>query len=167
MIGRSIRVRLGFVLALSTMGVASSGCGDGDFVPPPPSPSERAAVASRAGSPTAAATLTNREPIAGRGTVRRIDYIMSSRTDPDEVQVEVISARVQAGFERARLHIYPEDDTSGVPSPSSKRDERKSQAEWIREAVADRTRALIIDPTTPKTRSWLLRWRRRWPPRCR
>jgi ABC-type sugar transport system substrate-binding protein len=147
MIGRSrtVRARIGLVLAVSMMGATWAGCGNDFVAPPPPEPGEAGGSGERVstiGDAKAAADVF----VTG-GTVRRIDFIVSGRVDPEEAQVEEAAARLQAGYDRARLRFLPKEDTGSSPDSSAARN--KSQAEVIRAALAGKPQALIVDPDDP------------------
>lgn len=148
MIGRrwTVRVRVGFVLAASMIGAAAPGCSDGDFVPPPPDLGD--AGASREAGPTAAVPRAGTATATSAGPVRRIDFIPSRRMDPDQAAVELAGARTQAGYERARLHILP-DDESGTSAGPGHGPRDSSQAELVRASLAGKPSALVVDPDDP------------------
>ena len=145
---RSVRVRLGAVLATAMMGTTWVGCGDGDFVPPPPPPSESRDAVGSAGRNTAnPGSGAAADPFAKGAPVGRIDFIASRRAAPEQAELEASAARMQAGFERARLHVLPDETVSGSPESSSARN--RTQAELVRESIAAKPRALIVDPDDP------------------
>jgi ABC-type sugar transport system substrate-binding protein len=140
-----VRVRL--ALMGSLMGVVWSGCGDGDFVPPPPP------VARDTGGGASRGTAAARDPFTTGGTVRSIDFIQSPRLDPEEAAIERSTARSQAGFEKARVHLMPVDDT-GTPDEGSSPTQggsrpEKSQVELVRGAITRKPQAVIIEPEDP------------------
>jgi ABC-type sugar transport system substrate-binding protein len=144
-------VRIRMVLIGSIMGVVWSGCGTGDFVPPPP-PGLRETGGGASGSkagPSAAA----RDPFVTGTTVRNIEFIPARGIDPDDAAAERSTARSQAGFEKARLHILPDDDTGSPESGPGLKHEAthrgKSQAELVRGAISRKAQALIVEPDDP------------------
>lgn len=141
MIGRSwtVRVRIGFLLAATSAAAVSAGCGDGDFVPPPPPVSGEAAGAGT----TAPAAGAVDVPVATVAPSRRVDFIPSREINPDEAAGELAGARTQAGYDRARLHIWPDDDTANPGAKS------RSQVELVRASLAAKPAAMIIDPDDP------------------
>jgi ABC-type sugar transport system substrate-binding protein len=155
MIGRSrtVRRRIGIVLAVSMMAATWAGCGN-DFVTPPPSVSRDEGGSGERVSTTADSKPTT-EPFVLGGTVRRIDFIVSSRVDAEQAQIEEAAARMQAGYDRARLHFLPKDDTGnsdrpGNGSAASSAAGSKSQAELIRGSLAAKPQAIIVDPDDPE-----------------
>ncbi len=140
-----VRVRL--VVMGSLIGVVWSGCGTGDFVPPPPAARDAGGGGSR--GPAAAA----KDPFITGSTVRNVELIQSRRLDPEEAANERSTARSQAGFEKARLHVLPHDDTGSPeegsgPKPAGAQPET-SQVELVRGAVTRKPQALIIEPDDP------------------
>jgi ABC-type sugar transport system substrate-binding protein len=136
-----------FGLVTTTVSVASSGCGSGDFVPPPP-PELQGALGGAPGttveslSPSGTAPL----PIASLG-VRSLELILSGRVDEEETEVEKSAARQQAGYDKARLRISvtgesPSDQGQSVATPTA-------QAFLVRQAVARHPQVLIVEPADP------------------
>ncbi len=133
-----VRARLGLAMA-AVLGLSMVGC-SGDFIPPPPSTDASAdvggAMPARAGK---AVNVRSSVTPDSAGTVRRIDVIFATRHDPYLADLERIAARTQAGYEHARLHFFP-DDTQAEPI------QKKSQAAIVRDSIAAKTSAIIIDP---------------------
>jgi ABC-type sugar transport system substrate-binding protein len=147
MIGRlrSAGVRIGVVLAGSMMGVVWPGCGTGDFVTPPP-PELRDSLGGGSRGSTAGSATQTPDPFAPGSTVRSIEMIAGRWQDPDQAETERSAARSQAGVERARIRILPDED----PAASEKSAGRaKSQAQLVREATARKPQALIVEPDDP------------------
>ncbi len=143
MIGRSwtVRARLGLAMA-AVLGLSMIGC-SGDFIPPPPSTDDSAEVSgampARAGKPVDVRSSVTPD---AAGTVRRIDVIFATRHDPYLADLERIAARTQAGYEHARLHFFPDEAQT---EPVAK----KSQAAIVRDSIAAKASAIIIDPDAP------------------
>jgi Periplasmic binding protein domain len=140
MIGRlSSGARIGFVLAAVTLAAGLTGCESGDFVSPPPSPRAAGGGAGGATAGTSAAA----DPFVTGSTVRNIEMIVARGQDPDEAEIERSTARQQAGYGKAHINVTPDQDvTSGDASARGD----KPQAELVREAVARKPQALIIEP---------------------
>lgn len=130
---KSVRWCLG--LALAVMGAAGSGCGDGDFVPPPP----QAAKAEGARAATGGAVAPAANPFTSGASAGNIDLIWGRGEDPAEDETEKAAARSQAGLERARLRILPDEEAENAT---------KTQAQLVRQAVAHRPKpqALVVVP---------------------
>lgn len=136
-----VRARLGLARA-AVLGLSMVGC-SGDFIPPPPSTDDSAEVgeAVPASSGTAVNVRSSVSPESA-GTVRRIDVIFATRLDPYLTDLERIAARMQAGYEHARLHFFP-DESQAEPIQS------KGQAAIVRDSIAAKASAIIIDPDDP------------------
>jgi ABC-type sugar transport system substrate-binding protein len=147
MIGRlrSLSVRIGVVVLGAMMGATWTGCGTDDLVPPPPSEVRTSASPETAGV-TNATPAPATEPSGTAGTVQRIDWIASQKNDPDVAAVANSAIRMQAGYERARIRIFP-DEVSASTETGPERN--KSQAELVREALARKAQAVIVDPDDP------------------
>jgi ABC-type sugar transport system substrate-binding protein len=131
---RSSGCRAWVALVTTMVTLVLSGCGSGDFVPPPP-PELQGAIGGAAGAD------------AG---VRTIELILSGVIDSEEAEIEKSAARVQAGSEQVRLKIPPPDASSGNPGTTAATP--KTQAKLIREAVARHPHALIVEPADPADR---------------
>src|SRR5262249_28794808 len=148
-IGVPMRFRFSSSLArvslIAAMGaVVSSGCGSGDFVPPPP-PELQGAVGGASGSTGASLASSGAAPlpIATLG-VRSLDLTLSGRMDPEETEVEKSAARQQAGLEKARLRIsVPGESPTGQGQSAAT---PTDQATLVREAVARHPQVLIVEP---------------------
>jgi ABC-type sugar transport system substrate-binding protein len=141
------RVRVG--LAAAMMALGSSGCGTGDFVPPPP-PELRGAVG--VGSPgmgsvrgTAKSDLLGSAALAVKG----IEVILNGDVDLGEVEVQKAAARTQAGYDRAQIQITVPGEVSEIAGKSVARP--KSQAALVRDALArhPHPQVLIVEPANP------------------
>ena len=136
------------VLVTATVGVACSGCGSGDFVPPPPPELQQASVGGAPGSAggSLGTSGTAPLPIATLG-VRSLDLILSGRADFEETEVEKSAARAQAGIDKARLRIaVPGESPSGQGQSAAT---STDQAALVREAIARHPQALIVEPAEP------------------
>src|SRR5947209_8588760 len=138
---RSIMVRIRMVTMGLMMGIVWSGCGTGDFVPPPP-PALGDTGGSGAPGSTAGSAAATKGPSVTASTVRSIEFIASQNLDPEDEAAEKSAARSQAGNEKARLHILP-DDAPTSPDQSAAR--AQSQVELVRGAVSRKPQALIIE----------------------
>jgi ABC-type sugar transport system substrate-binding protein len=136
-------VRIRMVLMGSMMGVVWAGCGTGDFVPPPPPPGARDTGGGGARGSIAATSTAEKNPFVLGSTVRNIEMVPAQSIDPEEAAAERSTARSQAGFEKARLHILPDDE---APSPDRPADRKPSQAELVRGAVKRKPQVLIVEP---------------------
>jgi ABC-type sugar transport system substrate-binding protein len=127
------------------------GCGNDFVTPPPPVPRDSGGAGERVSTTAVASKAAG--PFVSGGTVRRIDFILSSRVDPEQAQIEQITARTQAGYEKARLHFLPAEADSAPraadASPDSSSARSKSQAELIRASIAGKPQAIIVDPDDP------------------
>jgi ABC-type sugar transport system substrate-binding protein len=66
--------------------------------------------------------------------------------DPEEAMTQRSTARAQAGFEKARIRITPDDEIASADS-AARRD--KPQADLVRQAAARKPQALIVEPEVP------------------
>ncbi|MHB1560826.1 MAG: sugar ABC transporter substrate-binding protein [Isosphaeraceae bacterium] len=146
-------VRVGMLVAAAALGAAAGGgCGDGGFVEPPPS---KLLEATGAGAKNAPVDLTKptAEAYTIGSTVRSIEMIGARRRAVDQDVAEKAAARSQAGVDHARIRILPDEDPEPKLPPSAAGNgpapKVKSQAQLVREAVARKPEALIVDPDDP------------------
>lgn len=146
-------VRVGMlVVAAALSAAAGGGCGDGGFVEPPPS---KLPEATGAGAKNAPVDLTKptAEAYTIGSTVRSIEMICARGRAIEQDMAEKAAARSQAGVDHARIRILPDEDpepklpTSAAGSGSAPK--VKTQAQLVREAVARKPEALIVDPEDP------------------
>jgi ABC-type sugar transport system substrate-binding protein len=142
---RSMMVRIRMVTMGLMMGIVWSGCGAGDFVPPPPPAPDTAGGGGAAGS-MAGSSAATKGPSVTASTVRNVEFIASQNLDPEDEAAEKSAARSQAGNDKARLHILPDDGPTS-PDQSAARDQ--SQVALVRGAVSRKPQALIIEPDDP------------------
>ena len=142
-------VGVALITAMGAVVSVSSGCGSGDFVPPPPPELQGADSVVRASTVQSLATSgtgTAPLPTATLG-VRSIELIMSGRLDLEETEVEKSAARQQAGYEKARLRVtVPGESPSGEGQSAAT---PTDQATLVREAVARHPQVLIVEPADP------------------
>ncbi len=124
----------GFVLAAAAV-CASAGCETSSFIPPPPE-ELRAAGEDRAPAANNIPRLDGSDTVANAS--KRIELILE-RHDPEESESLKASARMQAGFDRARINI----------ESLNEQDLPARQAELVRDAVARGPLALIVEPADP------------------
>ncbi len=148
MIGRlrSAGVRIGLLLAGSMMGVVAGGCGTGDFVPPPP-----AELRDQIGGGSRNATSGKAviDPYTGAGSrVASIEMIWARGRDGESDGTEKAAARSQAGLDKARLRILPDEDPAASRDPAAP---AKSQAQLVRDVLGrtQKPQALIVEPEDP------------------
>jgi ABC-type sugar transport system substrate-binding protein len=129
-------------LAVTMAAGASSGCGSGDFLPPPPAELQ-GALEGAPGSAPGSGTAT---PGQSSSTIT-IDLILSGRTDAEETEIQKAGARTQAGFDKVRLHII--DPRESPDSPGKTAATPQNQAQLVRAAVARHPHALVVEPADP------------------
>jgi ABC-type sugar transport system substrate-binding protein len=126
----------------------SSGCGSGDFVPPPP-PELKGPIR---GTPESAVGRVTAPALPSPSTgVRNIELILTARADPEDTEIEKSAARVQAGLDKARIKITvvgEEPASGGQEAPKNP----SAQAKLVREAVARHPQALIVELADPADR---------------
>jgi ABC-type sugar transport system substrate-binding protein len=150
MIGRlrSTSVRIGILLAGSMMGVVAGGCGTGDFVPPPPAElRDQIGGGSRNAAGGSSKEVIN--PYTGAGSrATSIEMIWARGRDLESEGTDKSAARSQAGLDRARLRILPDDDPAASQNPAGP---AKSQAQLVRDALGrtQKPQALLIEPEDP------------------
>jgi ABC-type sugar transport system substrate-binding protein len=155
MIGRlrSAGVRIGILLAGSMMGVVAGGCGTGDFVPPPPAElRDQASGGSR--NATAGSSKPVIDPYTGEGSrATIIEMVWARGRDPESEGTDKSAARSQAGLDRSRIRILPDDDPEPANSTGTIKHETlaKSQAQFVRDALGrtQKPQALIVEPEDP------------------
>jgi ABC-type sugar transport system substrate-binding protein len=123
------------VAVLAVLTCLLGGCDSGSFVPPPPpelQAGERPAL--RSFTPPPSADLLS----PSLGGARSVELVLA-RHDADDADAHRAAARTQAGLERIKLRItmLGEQDVSA------------QQAELVREALARKPLALIIEPADP------------------
>jgi ABC-type sugar transport system substrate-binding protein len=124
--------------------LASSGCGSGDFVPPPPPELQSGAAAPRAANASVPDAPGSYDPAPG---IKTVELVLSGRVDPEEAEVEKSAARVQAGLEKARLRATPPPASSAKSGSTT-----TNQAKEFREALARHPHAIIVEPADPTDR---------------
>src|SRR6516165_10609721 len=129
--------RMWVALAVTMAAGASSGCGSGDFLPPPPAELQ-GALEGAPGSAPGSGTAT---PGQSSSTIT-IDLILSGRTDAEETEIQKAGARTQAGFDKVRLHII--DPRESPDSPGKTAATPQNQAQLVRAAVARHLHALVL-----------------------
>jgi ABC-type sugar transport system substrate-binding protein len=138
-------------LAAVMMGLASIGCGSGDFAPPPP---PELIAAERGGSPgNGPGTIVAKPDSPGAATSgsKSVAVIFNPDLDPEELKLEANQARVQAGYDHIRLHMPitgEELESSSAAKPAAA---TRSQAVLVREALArnPHPQAIIVEPANP------------------
>jgi hypothetical protein len=150
MIGRlrSAGVRIGILLAGSMMGVVAGGCGTGDFVPPPPA-ELRDQIGGGSRNAAGGSSKPAIDPYTGAGNrVASIEMIFARGRDAESEGADKAAARSQAGIDRARLRVLPDDDPEASKNPA---DPAKSQAQMVRDALGrtQKPQALIVEPEDP------------------
>jgi len=127
----------GVVLVVASM-TAPFGCGSGSFIPPPPDELQGSTGApeSTTGSVPGPASWET-EPAAARSLELILD-----RCDPDEEGTVATAARVQGGIDMVKLKI----------AFLGEQDLPAHQADLVRESVARRPLALIVEPADPTDR---------------
>jgi len=125
------------VLVVASM-TASFGCGSGAFIPPPPEELQGSAGApeSAAGSASGPAGWET-EPAAAK-----VLELILDRRDPDEEEIVTSAARVQGGLEMVKLKI----------AFLRKQDLAARQVDLVRESLARRPLALVVEPADPTDR---------------
>jgi ABC-type sugar transport system substrate-binding protein len=129
-------------LAVTMAAGASSGCGSGDFLPPPPAELQGALEGAPGSAPGSVAAT----PGQSSGT-KTIDLILSGKADAEETEVQKAAARTQAGFDKVRLHII--DPRESPDSPGKMAATPQDQAQLVRAAVARHLHALVLEPADP------------------
>jgi ABC-type sugar transport system substrate-binding protein len=130
---------MAFLAAAATLAATAPGCESGDFVaPPPPSPRGDAGAGRGATAPA--------DVFVTGSTVRSIEMVQARDQAPDDALLERSTARAQAGYDKARIHISPDDEIVGA-NASTRRD--NPQAELVRQAVSRKPQALIVEPEDP------------------
>ncbi len=151
-------VRVGMLVAAAALGAAAGGgCGEGGFVEPPPSKLPEAAgvgVGAGAKSGPVDPTKPTAEAYSIGSTIRSIEMVFAGGRAADEDVAEKAAARSQAGVDHARIRILPDEDPEPKLPPStvagsSPAPRDKSQAQLVREAVARKPQALIVEPEDP------------------
>jgi ABC-type sugar transport system substrate-binding protein len=150
MIGRlrSAGVRIGILLAGSMMGVVTGGCGTGDFVPPPPA-ELRDQIGGGSRSASGGSSKPVIDPYTGSGSrVTSIEMIWGRGRDAESEGTDKSAARSQAGLDKARLRILPDDDPAASQNQGGP---SKSQAQLVRDALGrtQKPQALIVEPEDP------------------
>jgi ABC-type sugar transport system substrate-binding protein len=122
------------------------GCGSDTFVPPPPDELR----ATGDGLPPPVAPPSTPDTLTGTvSTAKGVELILK-RHDTDEGGTIASGARTQAGFDAIRLRIsHPGEGPEGKSALSA---DPARQLELVREAVARRPMALIVEPADPADR---------------
>lgn len=140
MTGRSSRfgVRIGLMLAAGAMAWSGTGCESGDFVAPPPLPSRGGDAAGGTGGSSATSG-----PFVTGSPVRSIEMVQARDHDRDDALTDRGTARAQAGFEKSRIRVSPDDEAVTADAAARR---AQPQAELVRQAVARKPQALIVEP---------------------
>ena len=126
-----------FMLA-SAMLSASSGCDSGSFIPPPLDDLKgRDAAAEPATDPASATAAWEPEPAAAK----TVELILDRR-DLEEEGLVTAAARKQGGLDKVRLNI----------AALGEKDPPQRQVELVREALARKPLALVVEPSAAPDR---------------
>lgn len=151
-------VRVGMLVTAAALGAAAGGgCGDGGFVEPPPADlSEATGTGTGTGAKTAPVDLSKptAEAYSIGGTIRSIEMVCARARSREDDVAEKAAARSQAGVDHARIRILPDDDPepkqpASGGSGAAPKSKSKTQAQFVREAVARKPQALIVEVEDP------------------
>ncbi len=125
------------VLVVASM-TAPFGCDSGSFIPPPPEELQESAGAreSATGAVSGSASWET-EPAAARSVELILD-----RRDPEEEGIVATAARTQGGIDMVKLKL----------ALLGERDRPARQVDMVRESLARRPLALIVEPADPTDR---------------
>ena len=90
-------------LAATVMALCVSGCGTGDFVPPPPPELRGNAGGGSTSVATGSATVNSDVLGSAAAGVKSVEVILNGDVDPEELSVQRAAVMLQAGYDRARV----------------------------------------------------------------